>query len=157
MINYSNNYYTIISDKRSVPFNKPLTGTIAINGDVVTGVGTFFKTELPVGSWVVDLPNWELRRVSAVDSDTQVHLFQPFSNNTAAGSIGQAIYSKDAKAKEISLEILATNSPGLLFNSSFSGIMTITKSSSDRSAIDDCIDPQIVDATGTQMKVLILY
>lgn len=154
--NYTNNIYTVISDKRSIPFNKPLTGTISTVGNVVIGVGTKFRSELPAGSWVVDLPNWELRKVITVHDDLRVDLDHPFTSDIAALTVGQAIHDDEAKVIEISIEVTASNPPALVNNVSFTGITTMTKTSISRSGQGDRVDPIIVDASGTEMRVFTL-
>lgn len=155
--NYSNNFYGVISDKRSIPFNTALTGTISTDNIFVIGVGTKFKTELPAGSWLLDLANWELRRVSSVEDDLKVILDHPFTSNIATLTVGQAIHVDRANAIEISMEVTASNPPAQLFGVSFTGILTLSKSSSTRSAQNDRVDPQIVDASGTEMRISFLY
>lgn len=156
-MNYTNNNYTVISDKRSIPFNSPLTGTISTIGNVVIGVGTKFRTELPVGSWLLDLPNWELRKVMRVDDDFRVDLDHAFTADMAALTVGQAIHYDIANAIEISIEVIASNPPAVLNNASFSGILTLSKASSTRSGNNDRVDPILVDASATEMKVEVIY
>lgn len=156
-VNYTNNIYTVISDKRSLPFNSPLTGTISTQGDVVIGVGTKFRDELPAGSWLIDLHNWELRKVMRVHDDLRVDLDHAFSSDMPALTVGQAIHADKANPVEISIEVTASNAPALVNNTSFTGILTDSKTSISRSGQNDRVDPMIVDADGTEMRVFILY
>ena len=112
---------------------------------------------MPIGSWLVDLPSNELRRVLQVDSDTEAFLDEPFSADLAALTVGQVIPEDRANAIEISIEVTASNPPGELFGVSFTGILSASKSSSTRSGKNDRVDPIIVDGTGTEIRVFILY
>lgn len=146
--------YKVISDKRSIPFNVNGTGTIATHGQAVVGTGTLFTTEMPAGSYLVDLTNWEVRRVYRVDSDTLAFLELVFTNDMVPGSTAKIIANYKCKVKEISIK---TSGAALLDNSAFTGELTLSKTGNSRSSRIDLIDPIIVDASGTTMQVEILY
>lgn len=151
------NIYQVISDKRSVPFNTTSTGTASVTGRAIVGVGTLFKTELQAGSYVVLLSANECRKVVRTDSDTIAFLETPFSVNIGPGSPIQIINHWKTNPIEISLKIDDADPAGQLNGQSFDGILTLSKASRDRSARRDLVEPIVVDATGTSMKVNILY
>lgn len=157
MENFTNNGYQVITDKRSIPFNQALTGTIQTKGVSLTGVGTSFISQLPAGSYIVNLGAWELRRVVRIQSDTSAVLDKPFSVDLPALTVGQCIPGDKASPFEISVEVEQENPAALLWNQTFKGILTYSKASRDRSAARDIVHPIIVDASGTQMKVSFLY
>jgi|GEM_PF-5274297 hypothetical protein len=149
--------YSIVTGKQSVPANESGTGTIQTFRKAVVGTGTLFTTEMPVGSYLVKLDTWELQRVYRVDSDTLAYLDNAFSVDIAFLNVPQIIAAWDAKAKSISLAIDSTNPSGYLNNVPFTGILNIEKTGNDRSSFRDNINPVIIDGTGTQIKVNILY
>lgn len=153
----SKDIYEVITDKRSIPFNESGTGTIATFGLAVVGTGTAFLTEMQAGSYLVDLTQWEFRRVIRVDSDTQAYLSEAFTSNIAAGTTPEIIKKQFASPSEVSIKIPSSEPDGLLDNKTFSGILTKSKSSLDRSSQWDRIGPWIVDATGTEMRINIIY
>ena len=144
--------YKVINDKRSIPFNSSGTGTLSTAETVVTGIGTLFTTEMPVGSYLVDLTNDEVRRVIRVDSNTKAFLEKSFTNEFSAAT-PEIIGAWQAKAKEISIE---TSGSCELNGEAFTGILTFPKGGSGRSARPDLVSPIIVDATGTTMNIMIL-
>ena len=151
------NIYQIVTDKRSVPFNSAGTGTIQTFGKAVVGTGTKFTTEMPVGSWLIKLDTWEKAKVVRVDSDTQAYLELAFSVDIAFLNIPQIVSASKAKAKSISLKIDSTNPDGLLDNVAFNGIVTIDKVGNEGTYNKDLIQPVLIDATGTFIKVDVLY
>lgn len=148
--------YSVITDKRTLPFNETATGTVSTFGKAVVGVGTLFETEMKAGSWIVDLTNWEMCRVNRVDTDLVAFMDTAFTSDLASAALVIIPWYK-AYPKEISIEIDAANAAGLLNDADFTGILTISKASSDRSARKNNIDPVMVDASGTEMKINILY
>lgn len=151
------NIYDIVTDKRSVPFNSAGTGTIATHGLAIVGTGTLFTSEMPVGSWLIDLSHWDKAKVVRVDSDTLAFLQIPLGTDITPGTTPQIVSASKAKAKSISLKIKSTDPDGLLDNKAFSGILTIEKTGNDRTANKDLIQPIIIDGTSTSIKVDILY
>lgn len=165
MSNQKNNFYNLITDKRTVPFNETGTGTIETNKLGIIGTGTAFKTELKRGAWIVDLTNNEIRKVESVESDTYAILVSAFSTDIAAASPLDYIPAWKGNAREISIIIPLTDQggtandwgqvdgedfpPGLPY--------TISKSSRDDSSVMDVVNPIIVDATDTQMGVTQLF
>lgn len=150
------NVYAVITDKRSIPFNSNGTGTIETFGEAIVGSGTAFTTEMKAGSYLVSESQWEVRRVRRVDSDTLAFLDKPFTSNltSAAPSI---IPWYAASPKMIALEVKSTDPDALIDNVAFSGILNLDKTGNSRSSFRDIIKPIVVDASGTEMKVDILY
>ena len=152
MPNFSNNSYDPITDKRSVPFNQSGTGTIGTQTVAVEGVGTLFLSEMIAGSILVDLDSWEWRKVVRVDSDILAYIEKPFTVDLAPGTTPEIIPHTISRVKEISL-----SGTGLLENKAFSGILTLSKASNEDSGRRGFVDPVIIDATGNQIKVDLLY
>ena len=148
------NIYANITDKRSVPFNSAATGTVTTHGIAIIGVGTAFLTEMPAGSYVVDLTNYEIRKVYRVDSDTLAFMEVALTNDIAGGSTLQIIHKYQTGVKSIYLE---TTGSAKIDNAAFTGTKTLTKSGAGRSSLRDLVAPIIVDATNTTMQVTIVY
>lgn len=148
------NIYADITDKRSIPFNSAGTGTIATHGNAIVGVGTLFTTEMPVGSYLIDLTHWESRKVYRVDSDTLAFLEIPLTNDITLGTTPQIVTASQAKVKAISLYTAGACS---INNAAFTGTLSLNKAGNDRSSRIDLIEPIIVDATSTTMQVDIQY
>lgn len=150
------NVYAVITDKRSIPFNSNGTGTIETFGEAVVGTGTAFTTEMKVGSYLVSESQWQVRRVRRVDSDTVAFLDKPFTSNLASAA-PSIIPWYSASPKMIALEVKSTDPDALIDNVAFTGILNLDKSGNDRSSFRDIVKPIVVDASGTEMKVDILY
>ncbi len=157
MTNFKTTIYKLITDKRTIPFNSNGTGTIETKGSAVFGTGTAFKTEMPAGSWLVVENDDELRYVERVDSDTKAFLSQGFTSDISAGATPSIIPRKDVNVVAISIQILSGLEDGEVDGEVFpnGSSMTFTKESRDKSGKRDVIQPIIVDATGTEMQVLI--
>ncbi|MES3018227.1 MAG: hypothetical protein V4721_10630 [Bacteroidota bacterium] len=149
--------YEIITTKRSIPENINKTGTIATFGVAIVGTGTLFLTEMIAGSYLVDEAQDEVRRVIRVNSNTSAFLSKAFSSNIAAGATPSVIAKQFASPKEISIKIDSADLAGELNGVAFTGVLTISKSSSDRSSQWDTVPPVIVDGSGTSIKASILY
>ncbi len=156
-MNFSNNTYDIITDNRSIPYNVAGTGTILTEGIAVVGVGTSFLSELQAGSVLVDLTQWEWRKVVNVENDLLAYIEKPFTIDIAALTTPEIIHKSKRSVVEISLEIKTANPAGLLDNKAFSGGITLSKADREGSAARDFIDPIIVDATGTFINVSLIY
>lgn len=158
-VNYKNTIYRLITDKRSVPFNSNGTGTIETVGTAVKGTATLFTTEMPVGSWLTDEAHNEVRKVLDVESDTLAYVGQAFSVDIAAMTTPSIIHAKNAKPVSIALQIPSGQANGTVDGEVFPAGTSIScsKDSRDHSAARDLIDPFIVDATGSQMQILIQY
>lgn len=160
MANYKNSNYLFITGNQTVPASANGTGTIQTVGNKVIGTGTLFLTEMPAGSWLVDLSQDEIRRVvfDSTETNTQATLEQAFTSDIAALTTPNIISKEDANVVSISVQIPAGQDNGTLDGQNFpSGTsVTFSKDSRDRSSARDLIDPVIVDATDTQMQILIL-
>lgn len=153
----SKSKYYITNTKVSIPANESGTGTIVTFGQAIVGTGTLFLTEMIAGSYLVAIAQNECRRVIRVDSNTIAFLEKPFSYNLAVGAAPQIIKKFKASPKEISIKIDSADADGQLDGVAFSGILTLSKSSTDGSSGRDVVDPVVVNALGTTMDVSILY
>lgn len=161
--NHTNNTYDVITDKRAIPYASNGTGTIITTGIAITGTGTSFLSELPAGSWIVDLTQDELRKVVRVDSDTVAILDYAFTSDLSSQT-PSIIAKKDTSVTEVSIIIPLVDEAGTSYtfgkinNKTFpSGLpFELSKAGRDDSDTQDFIDPVIVDATGTLMCVITL-
>lgn len=153
----SKSKYYITTTKESIPQNESGTGTIVTFEEAIVGTGTRFLTEMIAGSYLVAIAQNECRKVIRVDSDTVAFLERPFSYNLAVGAAPQIIKKWKASPKEISIKIESGDASGELNGVAFSGILTLSKSNTDKSSRKDNIDPVVVNALGTSMKVSIIY
>lgn len=145
--------YAAVTDKRSVPFNSAGTGTIATHGIAIVGTGTLFTTQMPVGSYIVDLTANEVRRVYRVDSDTLAFLEVAFTADIAGGTTPEIVAAFQAKMKSVEL---VTAGACFIDGVAFTGSKKIDKLGNDRSARPDLVEPFIIDATGQTMYVTIV-
>lgn len=159
MANFKNSNYFTVTGKQTVPANANGTGTIETVGKAVKGTGTLFTTEMPVGSWLVDESQDEIRIVTSVTSDTLAYVSNPFTTDIPALTTPSIIAAKDAKAVSIAVAIPAGLAAGEIDGVAFAGGSSIafSKDSRDHSASRDLVDPLIVDGTGTTMQILIQY
>lgn len=160
-----NNVYAMVTDKRSVPFNSTGSGTITTSGITVNGTSTLFTSEMKAGSWLVNLTTNECRRVVRVDSDTRAYLEGAFTSDISVAAAPSIIPYYDARAFEISLIIPTTSSTG---GTNIKGLLngvylpvgiarTIGRSDRARSSKPDFIDPIVIDGTGTEILVSVIY
>jgi hypothetical protein len=157
-------YYTINNAKAAVPASANKTGTIKTEGKYVVGTSTLFMTEMRAGSWLTDLTNNELRRVTRVTSDTYAELDSAFSSDISAGTTPNVIPVEDLHLRELSVAIPPLDSGGspyawgeidgeTLPNGS---PVTFGKNSAYNTNRDGLVDPLIANATGTLIQVTIL-
>jgi L-cystine uptake protein TcyP (sodium:dicarboxylate symporter family) len=71
---------------QTFPKYQTLTGTVTSNGNIIYGQGTLFLTEIAnaVGinyGYLVDLANFEIRRITDINSETSLVVRMPFTNN----------------------------------------------------------------------------
>ena len=154
-MNFKNSIYYIASTKQTVPLNSIQTGTIETVGKAIKGTGTLFTTEMPVGSWIVDLAQDEIRKIDTVESDTLAYMSNPFTLDLAALTALDVIPAKDAKCVTIAVSIPAGGAAGEIDGEIFpagSGA-SFSKDSRDHSAARDLVDPIIID--GALVQVLI--
>lgn len=151
-----NTEYNLITGKQSVPESSSGTGTISTDGIVVNGTGTLFSTEMPKGSWLVDLSQNYMCQVDRVDSDTKAYLLDSFPVDLSSVS-PDIIPMKIMNVVAISVQIPSGLTDGEIDGEVFPQGTSITFAKDrDHSAHRDLIDPIIVDGTGTQMQILIL-
>jgi hypothetical protein len=141
-----------VNDKRSVPFNAAGTGTIVTKDKVITGTGTLFVAELPVGSYIVSEAQDKCIKVIRVDSDTEAVLEYAFTSDltSAAPSI---IKAHQMKAKSITLVTAAAN---FVNGGAYTGTMEITRGGNEGSQRSDLLEPIILDSTTGATVVRIL-
>lgn len=154
-MNFKNTAYYIATTKQTVPLNSIQTGTIETVGKAVKGTGTLFTTELPVGSWVVDLAQDEIRRVESVESDTLAYMSNAFTVDLAAATPLDAIPAKDAKCVTIGVAIAPGGAAGEVDGSVFpAGVpLVFSKDSRDHSAARDLVDPIIIDGASVLVSI----
>ncbi len=154
MANFKNTIYYVASTKQTVPLSSTKTGDITTLGAAVIGVGTLFTTELPIGSWVVDLAQDEIRQVVTVTSDTLAYMTNAFSSDLNSTPL-EAISAKDAKVVTISVAIAAAGAAGEIDGSALpAGVpITFSKDSRDRSAARDLVDPIIIDGAAVLVAI----
>lgn len=69
------------------PAEIEVAGTLSSADDLVTGIGTAFKTEkISEGDWLVNSTN-ETRKVFRINSDTQLQLESAFSSPLVAATV----------------------------------------------------------------------
>lgn len=153
MANNKNSFFDSISDKRTIPYNQTLTGTYAIGAasQNVVGTATAFITELKKGDWIVDLANDEIRKITHVQSDTLATIESPFSNAVVAGTE----FTAASRLVEISVVIPPGGVAGEIDGVALPAGIPVSwgKTSRERSAERDLVDPIIVEATGSTMLI----
>lgn len=157
-------FYKISNAKQTVPVSAAGTGTIKTQLTAVVGAGTLFKSEMQVGSWLVDLTQNEMRKVIKVESDTAAVLESAFSVAIPALTTPNVITHTKLNIKEISVRIPLVNSIGVAYTFGEvdgieleSGIpLVFGKTSKDNENSFSYIDPIIANATSTVINVTIL-
>ncbi len=155
---HKNSFYDYISGNQTVPASTTGTGTITTLGKAVIGVGTKFATEMPAGSWIFNSASspQEVRRVVTVTSDVLAYLSEAFTADIASIA-PKIIKQEDAKCVSIAVSIMAASANGVLDGKVFpaGASVAFSKDSRDSSSQRDLVDPLIVDASGTNMLILI--
>jgi hypothetical protein len=156
-MNNKNSIYYVSTINQTVPLSTIQTGTIETLDSAVVGTGTKFKTEMPAGSWLVDLTQNEIRKVKDVESDVLAYVDAPFTLDLAALTALNVILAKDAKCVSIALQVPAGGAAATLDGYPFPAGTSVafSKDSRDHSAARDLVDPVIIDASGTSVQVLI--
>lgn len=68
--------------KGTLPTGRTLTGTFSSVGNIVTGTGTLFTTELAgMQGWLYSTTDNELRMFTQINGDTNLYLDKPFTSN----------------------------------------------------------------------------
>ncbi len=146
--NFKNSVYHYVSGSQSVPASAAGSGTVVTdtNGSVV-GTGTSFLSEMPAGSWLVDLSSSEVRKVKSVESDTLAYLYQDFTTSLA-GVQPDIIHERDTNIVTISVSIPSGEADGAIDGELFPAGQTATFSKDSRTTrgTGDYIDPIIVEA-----------
>jgi hypothetical protein len=146
-------YYAITNTAAVVPASTTKTGTITTDGVYVNGTGTLFRSELKPGDWIVDVSQTECRKVLTIGTDLNLSIDSAFTNPIVAGALNVV----RSRARMISV----SNDGGA--DADVDGVVmkdgaavTFTTTSKNTYDTNYFIDPLIVDATGTVVKVGIL-
>jgi len=154
--NFKNTEYSLVTGNQTLPKSATASGTIETIGVAVKGTGTKFKTEMPQGSWIVDLSQSEIRRVVRVQDDTLAWFSHPFTADIAASTALEVIHERDTNVAALSAKAVG----GAIFIDGISlpegESITFSKDSRDESAHRDLVDPIILDADGNSILALIL-
>lgn len=152
-----------VSSTQTIPASANGTGTVTTNGIAVVGVGTLFKSEMPVGSWLYKTSTNELRKVIQVESNVLAYLEEPFA--AVMASIAPAIIiSTKVSVKQYTLTALVAN--GQMVDNTGTGVTnlivgqpkTFSKTGNDRSGTEDLLKPIIViPGGGGTVEVDIVY
>ena len=159
MANYKNtDYYRITNTKTTVPAPANGTGTIETVGDAVKGTGTAFLSEMRAGAWLTKVASDEVRKVLRVESDTLAYLDNGFTVDIAAASTPSIINSIDMNIRGLSVAILSGLADGEIDGTVFDNGDSVVfgKFSDNKDGFKSFVDPIIVDAVGTDVKVTIL-
>ena len=160
----SNNFSLVplsVTSKQTIPASANGTGTIVTSRITVTGTNTLFKTEMPVGSYLYNATNNELRIVKSVISDTVALIESALTTNYAGSAPAIIIASKCNAKKYIFTNANATagtmaDNSGTLIPQFPNGVTReIAKNEDSRSGVTDLLQPVIVDAVS--MYVTIVY
>lgn len=154
---YTNSeFYTLSNAKNTFPLSVSKTGTIAIQATFtrVIGTGTLFTKELEVGGWIYVPAQNEFRKITGIDTNTEMSIDKPFSAVVNAGTALLYI------APTVYCEIGVVIPPGLADGAINTQLLTNgipvnwSKASRDNSGDRDLIDPVLLDATGTVMHII---
>lgn len=157
--NYKNTVYKYYNNvKNTFPAYSTKTGTITIAAGQksAVGAGTAFTTELQLGGWIYVPTLNEVRKITAIHSDTSFAIDYAFSGAVAA--LTAVRYIEPNNYKEISVAIPIGSGNGVLDGETLpAGIgVSFSKASrgSNQSGVEDLVDPIIIDVTGTQATVI---
>lgn len=148
-------YYSIVGTKESIPVSAAGTGTIETKGTGVIGTNTLFRSEMQRGSWLVDLPQNELRKVIKVESDTFARVSNPFTIDIAALTTPDIIANHQLNLKELS--VIAVGTDGVFRGTTLQqgqGTNAV-KTGDSKGDSSSHTDPGIADATGTIINVIL--
>lgn len=120
-------------------------------------VYTIFTKQVKVGDWIVDLSQDEVQRVEEIIDDTHMYLRDAFTSDLSGSDLEVSPCSP--RPREISVLI-----PNGLADGEIDGVawtagvgFSAAKMNKDKMGVNDYINPIVVDATGTTMKVQINY
>lgn len=152
--NFKNDQYLPITSKQTLPASADGTGTISTLGTAVIGIGTSFKTEMPLGSWLVDLSANEIRIVKDVTSDTLARLENAFTSDISASTTPNIIHRKDLGVVAISVKAIGGDVKIDGYTLQEGESLTFDKDR-DRSSHRDLVDPIIADPNGNTINTII--
>lgn len=152
MSNNKNSIYYLLISSDVVPASQTKTGTIETHGINVIGTGTLFLSEVKPGDFIVDITNTEARKVTTRRDNLYLAIDSPFTSDLAAGTLLKVVRSR---AKEVSIAnegaaAATVDGVPLPINS----VITLPKSNKNPNG-SDFIDPLFVNATGTEVYVLL--
>lgn len=152
MANFKNDGFVRMITHDTFPLSATKTGTITVpnTSDRVIGTSTKFKSELQVGGWICDIANDEIRKITAILTDTNLTIDKPFSNNLSGATLK---YVEPSIYTEISIifNSVAGKIDGVACPPSIG--FAYGKTGRDQSAQRDFVDPLIIDATGTSANI----
>jgi len=82
-----------------IPAATTLTGTFTSVGSIVTGVGTFFESEIMGSKWLYSASLNQVRQIRQIYNQTTLHLVTPFTANIAGA---EAVRITGVKNKSVS-------------------------------------------------------
>jgi hypothetical protein len=156
-LNYSKDTVRVLTNAKSlVPFTTNGTGTIATTGKIVTGTGTLFLTEMPVGSILWNGAG-EYRTVKQVSGNLKAVLDHPFTADIGAGATPHILKPQDNNAIEI--DVIFSVLGGTITTTEDAAIpnnmpVGLSKSNRQISSSIDFVSPLIVDATGGATAII---
>lgn len=148
-----NSIYYPVTSHTVVPAPTTMTGTIKTKGTNVTGVGTLFLSEVKPGDWIVHIAQDEVRKIVTRRDDLFLAIDSPFSSDMTLSTAFQVVRSR---VKQMSLANSGAGDATIDGNPFMSGETVSFSKSGKNPNGSDFIDPVIVDATGTTVKVEIL-
>lgn len=155
MANHKNSTVQLVTvgTKKTIPDDiQPAGQTMSTTDIFVVGVGTSFTTQLAPGAWIVNLTANEIRKVDQVIDNNNAVLTEPFTVNIVAGT--QYDYIPLYFIKEISCVGDKAGAYEIDGVTMFAGTsISWGKNSNMRTALQDFIDPIIVNATAAAVIV----
>lgn len=152
--NYKNTVYKYIDDQKiTFPLNVTGSGTIdiAAGSTNVQGTSSAFLAEAKIGGWIFDSTHDELRKITAITSDTYLSIDRPFSNALSGVTpefVPPSVFT------EICALVPSGNSDGEIDGEVLIAGVAINFTKSGRSTGQpNYIDPLILNAGGTIMVI----
>lgn len=150
--NFTNTVIDLFNTLDTYPRNALKTGTMSSNGNVVTGNGTAFKTELDVGQFLYNGTD-EIRRIDDIESDTRLTIRLAFTVPMAAAAV-RAV--KPGKVRQLSV-LAVSGTPSVM---GATGWVPLAEGESvtwsDYLIQGNECDPVLIDAAGTITHVVAL-
>lgn len=149
------NFYLITNAKAAVPAAISGTGTLTTNvanTKVITGTGTLFLTELKIDDFIYDAAQNQVRKVTAISSNTTLFIDEAFTTPLAGVAL-KYITDYDTIVELSVINAGAVN--GKVDNIVLKAGLGISYSKTNKQNVGRYanIDPITVDATGTEIAV----